>query len=58
MSNITLEEALLYDLDRLKSLIEKRKVSIEIFEEAIKKEREQIEKEKIMIILLENNKRS
>lgn len=55
MPNVTLEEARLYDLDRLYSLIEKRKANIEIFEEAIQKERDSMERERIMIGLLEAN---
>lgn len=53
MNAVTKEEALQYDLERLKGLVQKREQNIAVFEQAIRDEREQLERERIMIVFLE-----
>ncbi|PJE51965.1 hypothetical protein COV28_01475 [candidate division WWE3 bacterium CG10_big_fil_rev_8_21_14_0_10_48_23] len=51
------EEALRYDLEALKANVVKKEKNIGIFEEAIKKERDEIERLKQMIAVLEERKK-
>ncbi len=53
MEPVTDKEALQYEKDALLAGIEKRKNNIKIFEEAITKEGEEIEREKEMIKIIE-----
>jgi len=53
MEPVTEVEALKYERDALLTGIEKRKDNIRIFEEAIAKENEEMEREKEMIKIIE-----
>jgi hypothetical protein len=56
MKPVTVEEALRYDKEALTAGIEKRKQNIKVFEEAIAKEHELIQREMQMITLIEAHK--
>ncbi|OGC61192.1 hypothetical protein A2890_01530 [candidate division WWE3 bacterium RIFCSPLOWO2_01_FULL_53_14] len=53
MKPVTEKEALQYEKEALFAGLEKRKQNIKIFEEAIAKEHEEIEREKEMIKIIE-----
>jgi len=53
MKPVTEKEALQYEKDALLKGLEKRRQNIKIFEEAIVKEHEEIEREKEMIKIIE-----
>ncbi|KRT67753.1 MAG: hypothetical protein XU08_C0001G0163 [candidate division WWE3 bacterium CSP1-7] len=53
MEPVTSEEALQYDKEALSTDIKKRKANIKIFEEAIAKENEGIDRDNQMIVIIE-----
>ena len=55
MEPVTPEEALQYDKESLLAGIEKKRQNIKIFEEAIAKENEGIERDNKMIAIIEAN---
>jgi peptidoglycan hydrolase CwlO-like protein len=57
MEPVTKEEALQYDLEALKANVVKAEKNIDVFEEAITKEREGIKRLKQMITILEERKK-
>ena len=52
---VTKEEALIYKADALLNHIEKRKSNIKVLEEAVQKERDEIEREQEMIAIIKDH---